>query len=78
MSYQTVEYTCGHCDTEFDIRVYPAVAAMQDDPPCPPDFDPGECPHCGVEIMEDAVLEKLHDYEDAEIENRAEAKREGK
>jgi DNA-directed RNA polymerase subunit RPC12/RpoP len=76
MNSQLVEYTCGNCNTEFDVRVYPAEQGTRDDPPHSAEIDPGECPHCGVEIIESEVLEKLRDYEDAEREGDAESRRE--
>ena len=77
-SSQLIEYTCAHCDMEFDVRVYPAEPRTRMDPPSPADFDPGECPHCGTEIDDETVLTTRDDMRIADEEDRAEARREGK
>ena len=80
----TITYKCKNedCGEEFEISTTPCVPAKIYGPPehCHPaeggEYEPGECPECGLEADEDTVYELAQDAIDSAREDAAEKRAE--
>lgn len=67
---------CPECDKSFNATYDPGSEPIASGPPekCDPGSDsewyPTECPHCGVEIEEDTVIEQLPEPPDRDYVER--------
>jgi DNA-directed RNA polymerase subunit RPC12/RpoP len=52
----SVSYTCPTCWRDCDLHYYPATYGTRETPPEPAEFEPGECPYCGVEWDQGTIL----------------------